>query len=31
MTLIADADNGNSAITSYELDMDDGIGGSFSP
>lgn len=31
MSLIADADNGNSAITSYELDMDDGIGGSFSP
>lgn len=31
LPLIADADNGNSAIISYQLDIDDGNGGSFSP
>ncbi len=31
LPLIADADNGNSAIISYQLDIDDGQGGTFSP
>ena len=30
MPLIDDADNGNSPIISYELNMDDGYGGDFS-
>lgn len=31
LPLIADTNNGNSAIISYQLDIDDGQGGSFSP
>jgi hypothetical protein len=31
LPLIPDANNGNSAIISYQLDIDDGQGGAFRP